>query len=363
MINSIFRLLLKKYRELIYPLFGRRKNGIMNDIIKCQINGFIDSAHFDDVVHPSIRECKILNEKYSWWMVYTPYYGADSTLENPILAYAIDETKENWYVYKKIVEKPSKGYNSDPALFCESDTCTVFWREYETERTTSDNVSKAIYAKQYRRDGEVINVTFPVMKEIEVWEDRLVSPAFIKHNGRYYAYAMHLRFKNNFFQFKNRYLHNIVSKILTFTSLLYLYDQQKSYGISIWKTETLEKPFKYIKTRKIKNKCRLYTPWHLDVFEYNENLYAVIQTNQSNADIVLAVSHNFEDWEMFSQPLLTSHDLLKAQKIGLYKPTAFVDNKGLFNLYVSLQDVSDRSSNRLYKLVMPFEEVLANLNK
>lgn len=102
MINSIFRLLLKKYRELIYPLFGRRKNGIMNDIIKCQINGFIDSAHFDDVVHPSIRECKILNEKYSWWMVYTPYYGADSTLENPILAYAIDETKENWYVYKKL---------------------------------------------------------------------------------------------------------------------------------------------------------------------------------------------------------------------------------------------------------------------
>lgn len=40
------------------------------------------------------------------------------------------------------------------------------------------------------------------MKEIEVWEDRLVSPAFIKHNGRYYAYAMHLRFKNNFFSLR-----------------------------------------------------------------------------------------------------------------------------------------------------------------
>ena len=72
MINSIFRLLLKKYRELIYPLFGRRKNGIMNDIIKCQINGFIDSAHFDDFVHLFIRECKILNENTlgGWFILH-----------------------------------------------------------------------------------------------------------------------------------------------------------------------------------------------------------------------------------------------------------------------------------------------------
>lgn len=357
---SVARILLGKYRELIYFLRNKEKHGIMSGLHKCSISCCEDIPHYQDVVHPSVRKGGANACNNPWWMVYTPYYKANDHFENPILSYAEDSELIKWKVLCRVVEQPRKGYNSDPALFFDGDTCMIYWREVKTERTDSDSCVTAVYAKSY--DKAMKDIEFPMLKETKEFEDRLVSPAFIRHDGVYYAYAMHLKFKNEKFILKNHFLNGLVSKMLLLSSLLYLYNQQKSIGISVWKTDSLYKSFRYVKTGLIKNKNPLYIPWHLDVFEYENKLYAVIQTNQCNADIVLAVSDDFENFEIYPHPLLTSYDLNIIGKTGLYKPTAFVE-EGIFNLYVSLQDTNDRDSNSLYKLEMPFIELLKLASK
>ena len=81
----------------------------------------------------------------------------------------------------------------------------------------------------------------------------------------------------------------------------------------------LNDSFEYLKTTKIKNCNYLYRPWHLDIFEYKEKLFAIIQTSQCNADICLAVSEDNENFTMYSKPLITN---VSVNKVGIYKPTA-----------------------------------------
>lgn len=205
-----------------------KKHGIFLNFTKCQIKCEDDISHFDDIVHPSIKEATIDSEKGCWWMVYTPYYNANPALENPILCYALDKEREIWKVYNKVVPQPLIGYNSDPALFFDANICTVLWREYETERTHKDLCSKAVYAKQYFPNGISQEIAFPLLIEVDKWEDRLVSPAFINYKDIYYGYAMHLRFRNERFIFNNKLLNSISSKMLSLFALLYIYNQQKA---------------------------------------------------------------------------------------------------------------------------------------
>jgi len=102
----------------------------------------------------------------------------------------------------------------------------------------------------------------------------------------------------------------------------------------------------------------LYRLWHFDFFEYDNKLYALIQTNQCNADICLAVSEDYENFRMDSKPLITNKSI---GKVGIYKPTGLVYN-GIFNLYYTAQDIDMREKNNLFCTTIPMEELLKKMD-
>ena len=77
----------------------------------------------------------------------------------------------------------------------------------------------------------------------------------------------------------------IVNIFIKAFDVLGIWSQQKSYGIAIWRSNSLFEQFTYERTVLFLNKNRLYRPWHLDLFDYNDKRYAIVQTNQCNADV------------------------------------------------------------------------------
>lgn len=92
------------------------------------------------------------------------------------------------------------------------------------------------------------------------------------------------------------------------------------------------------------NKNRLYRPWHLDLFDYNDKRYAVVQTNQCNADICLVESMDGINFNFLDAPLMTNRT---CEKVGIYKPTGGIVNN-IFYLYYTAQESSNRDLNKLY---------------
>ncbi|MUP39637.1 hypothetical protein GNY23_17625 [Labilibaculum sp. 44] len=326
----------------------------------CDISKFEYEINHGDIVHPCVRHSEKAFKGYHWWLIYTPYYGADATMENPVLCYGISDNQEaplKWKVYSQIVGKPSIGYNSDPTMFFNERGLNIFWRENETPRTQKDNVYRGTYACVIS-ENDRYNMDQAILCEDSQFSDREVSPTIIKKDESYIAYAMHLRFKKSDLHSSNRYVEKLVRLFFSIVALLEIYNEQKSYGIAIWKSDSLDRPFSYFKTTKIKNCNKLYRPWHLDIFEHDNKRYAVIQTTQCNADICLAVSEDDENFTMYSKPLITNASI---GKVGIYKPTAFV-HKDVFYLYYTAQDLNNRSLNEMYLTSLPMAELQFKLS-
>ena len=96
----------------------------------------------------------------------------------------------------------------------------------------------------------------------------------------------------------------------------------------------------------------------MDLFDWEGKRYAIIQTNQSNADLCLAVSEDMEHFTMFKKPLITNATI---DKLGIYKPCAAVTPDGKFYLYYTAQDKDNRALNKLYMTSMQFDELLSKL--
>lgn len=359
-VSHIIRFLLSIYRNCIQLLFKKNSKSVMPIGSLCNISKFEYDINHGDIVHPCVRYSESGFKGHNWWLIYTPYYGADATMENPILCYGISENDNaplEWQVYSQIIGKPSCGYNSDPTMFFDDNGLNVFWRENETLRTKADNLFRATYGCIIS-ENKRYDIENPILCESELFVDREVSPTIIKKNGSYFTYAMHLRFKKPNLHCSNVYIEKIVRLFLSVLAILEIYNEQKSYGIAFWKSDSLDSSFAYVGTSKIKNCNKLYRPWHLDIFEYDNKQYAVIQTTQCNADICLAVSDDDNNFTMFSRPLITNKSI---NKLGIYKPTALVHND-MFYLYYTAQDKDNRSLNKLYCTSRPINEILINLS-
>ena len=108
---AFLRSLLNSYRKVQYATFGRPVLGELCPGVPCRIEPFKAEINHGDVVHPCVRYISDGYEGHCWWMVYTPYYGADASMENPILCYA--ESNEpvppvEWKVYGEVKGKPEK---------------------------------------------------------------------------------------------------------------------------------------------------------------------------------------------------------------------------------------------------------------
>ena len=360
---SIPRKLINIYRCFQYAVCGRVHFGLMNTGELVHIGRYKYEVNHGDVVHPCVRYISDGFEGHYWWMVYTPYYGADSSMENPILCYS-EETNPNtppkkWRVYGLVNEKPVEGYNSDPTLLFKDGQLYVFWRENYEHSQKPHKYIRATYVVK------VNNGLFErIGKEILYTEDKEIDaetcPTFLcNEDGSLTAYAMHLRFHSERISKMRPWMKLIVNKITGLSDLLGFYSQQKHYGIAIWRQRgELSEPFVHVKTTRIANCNKLYRPWHMDLFDHQGKRYAIIQTNQMNADICLAVSEDMENFSMYKTPLITNATI---GKLGIYKPCAGVTPDGMFYLYYTAQDKDNRALNKLYLTTILFEELLAKL--
>jgi hypothetical protein len=316
--------------------------------------------YHNDIVHPCVRYTEKPFRGFNWWMVFTPYYKADSSIENPILCHGISENSEPplvWEFEVLLAETPLTGYNSDPTMFFNEEKLYVYWRENDTPKTRRDGIYRGIYGV-ILDDKNSVYINEPVLSEWKKQVDREVSPTFLSLNKEWFCYAPHIRFKIEKLIFTNKRVNKIIEKILLILSLLELFSVQKSYGLAIWKRSD-SNVFEYKKTVKFQNCNKLYRPWHCDFFEYENRLYMLLQTNQSNADICLGVSEDFENFTLYTKPLLTSKSI---SKVGIYKPTGSVYNGRLY-LYYTAQDINQRENNRLYYTSLNFKELIQELEE
>lgn len=344
---SLARTFLGVYRKLQNKVFGRSEYGIMSPGVLCAHTPFEEVINHGDVVHPCVRYIPEGYLGHKWWMVYTPYYASNDKTENPILCYGENETDEpptHWIVKYQVQGQPLKGYNSDPTLIYDNGKLYVMWRENLTERCDKSGFVRATFGAVVE-DVSIGKVFGPLVGTKDFEEDAEVSPTFIKTStGNYRCYAMHLRFHSPFISSLNGMPKRIVTTIADVLDLLGIWSQQKGYGMAQWSCDKIDGRYRLERTVKFTNCNRLYRPWHMDLFEYNDKLYAIVQSNQCNADICLAESIDGIHFRMFTKPLMTNKTCGKA---GIYKPTGDVINNQFF-LYYTAQNPSDRKLNLMY---------------
>lgn len=350
---NISRKLLSAYRKLQYRLCGRSEYGVMEAGTLCTHTPYEEEINHGDVVHPCVRYIPEGYLGHKWWMVYTPYYASNDKSENPILCYGANESSEpptHWIVAYQVQGQPAKGYNSDPTLFYDEGKLYVMWRENLTGRCEKAGFARATFGAEVQSDG-IGEVFGPLVGTKELKEDTEVSPTFIKTStGKYRCYAMHLRFFSPFIQKQHPIIRKLLSNAAVILDLLGIWSQQKGFGYAIWESDDIKQPFDYLQTARFENCNRLYRPWHMDLFKYKENLYAIVQSNQCNADICLAKCTDGIHFYLYPNPLMTN---FSCEKIGIYKPTAG-EVEGTFFLYYTAQDLGNRSLNKMYLTATKF---------
>lgn len=356
---SLARRFLGLFREIQYRLYRRNFVGVMSPGEMCSVEDRTLALTHGDVVHPCVRYIENGFEGHKWWMVYTPYYKADSSLENPILCYADNDDRPplEWKFYCLINEKPQDGYNSDPTLLYRNGALYVFWRENYV--SGDREYPRATYGAKVLKNG-IEKIGTPLLLTRDPEEDPETCPCFMSsNNGKVIAYGMHLRFHSQRIKRIRPPFRNWLSKLFLISDLLGFYSPQKHFGLAIWQQndENWLKPYNHIKTIRFKKCNALYRPWHMDFFDWEGKRYAIVQTNQCNADIALAVSDDCENFTFYKKPLITNATI---GKVGIYKPCALVVN-GEFSLYYTAQDDNDRNLNKLYCTSINFNSLLERL--
>jgi hypothetical protein len=368
MTEKILMKIMGKYRRFLYFLHGRPCKGILPAGKPCNVEDPIKDLTHGDVVHPCVRYIEEGFEGHRWWMVYTPFYAGDDAIENPVLCYADNDGSEaptEWTFYCTIKGAPQTGYNSDPVLLFKDGRLYVFWREVQTPATQSYGCCSATFGC-YVQNKSVTYLPLPLLKNSYPepnTTDNEISPFIMEADGHFVAYAMHISITPPFiFKLPSRigsfiYRHHV----FPVTDGLGLYDDTKSFGIAIWKGTSLDTPFQYQKTVRIKGTSRLHQPWHLDMFKGKvngkERLFAVIQSSMRYADIYLAWSDDGEHFTFYRNPLVSAPSI---GRNGIYKSTALIVD-GKLHLYYTARDHQDYLLNRLFVTSFDWEELTALL--
>lgn len=347
----LFRFI-EKYRRLLFAFHGYTSESVLPSGTSCHVEDPTMEITHGDVVHPCVRYIETGFEGHKWWMVYTPYYAENDKLENPRLCYAdakVGDVPSEWRFYCTIVNTPHTGYNSDPTLLYNNGLLYVFWRENNTPKAENYGYTRLVVGCVVKNRTISFLSNYQLM-EASLFFDKTVCPTFIKRNGGYRAYAIHVRWDPIFVY---RLPSSLASKLYKYKIILLIdalgfCDKNKSYGVSIWDSDSLNETFDYIKTIQFEKSSRLYQPWHMDIFDSiidNRNdLYAVVQSRQRHARICLAKSNDGETFRFYKRPLLTSKT---TKMIGLYKSTALQVGEKLYLFYTVL-DNNDGSLHKLF---------------
>ena len=162
-----FTIFTEKYRRIIYLLHGLPSTGIMSSGIPCRVEDPTIENTRGDVVHPCVRYIEECFEGHHWWLVFTPLYAGDDSLENPRLYYGDarnGQAPTEWNYYCTIKDCPEYGYNSDPTMLYKDGKLYIFWRECETPVTKELGCSHATMGC-FVKNKIVTYLTIPLMTE------------------------------------------------------------------------------------------------------------------------------------------------------------------------------------------------------
>lgn len=363
--NNTLEHLITSYRNFLFILHRRPLKAILPIGNPCYAEDpTIDVTH-GDILHPCIRFIPEGFEGHQWWMVYTPYYGKTDSMENPRLCYADvkdGDIPTSWNFYCVIKDRPQKGYNSDPTLIFHSNKLYVFWRENETDHAKDFGYSRATFGC-YVQQKEVIYLEDPTLMEKTTQTDHEICPIFIENDGKPKGFAIHYRSNPKWiYLFPQKLMWYLYKyRLVEYSYLMLGSSRRKTFGVALWEGESIEKPFKYIKTIPFKGVSRLYRPWHMDLFkatneEGETSMFAVVQTDEKFADICLAQLRG-DHFQFYSKPLVTNKS---TDMIGIYKPSAVILND-TFYLYYTARNDKDPSLNRMFVTSMNWEKLLDKL--
>jgi hypothetical protein len=299
-----------------------------------------DKYH-NDCLHPCIRHIPEGFCGYNWWMVQSPYYKRDSSLENPILYFSKDvDIPVNWEPVALVRDTPQMGFNSDPALFYEKGKLWIFWREVGTPQCEQLGVKKATVGC-FTKNGKKFSSIKVYLTDNCADEDKEQCPILIKRGSCYLFYAVHYQYQ----------------------------PIRQNKGIAIWEGTSLESPdFVYKATIRIKTtytcdkwkqkwigrklifipKPQKHDIWHFDLFEYQQKLY-MFSVAEWGDNIMLSVAEDYKNFKTLRKPLVNNHyseQFLECRPY-FYKPTAYITNKTLL-LYYTINSNHGPNQNELH---------------
>lgn len=352
-VRSILFAVLKRirsyYRICLYIGFRRKTVGVIKDFKSVNVEAYREEFYKNDVLHPCIRYSNLKVLGYNWWMVYTPYYGGNEKMENPILCYGVSNNSEpplNWNFYKLIRNTPFSGYNSDPNLLLKDDSIVVIWREHNTPRTIADGSNLAVYALKIW-DHKIEERIDPILAQNDNFRsDGTISPTLIEMDGLVKLYCANIKIKRQ----KNDFFKPIVN----FLSLLELYSNYHSLGVLEY--EEVEGRFMQKRELDVVVPSRLLKPWHYDFFMYQNVLYTVVLTNKNNGDLYLGKLDN-NRIVLYPKPLITGFSI---RKKSIYKGSVVLF-KDHFYLYFTAKDMDNNSHNKLFVSSSRFDLLLEEL--
>ena len=112
---------------LLLSLFGfcNAENIVLNSASYLKMPSPYESS--GQYVHPSILKFKEPWHGFLYWMAATPYPGADSSKENPVILTSQDGI--TWEL-KVVVDETGlhEPYNSDPCLVFDGEQLWLYWR-------------------------------------------------------------------------------------------------------------------------------------------------------------------------------------------------------------------------------------------
>lgn len=290
------------------------------------------SVPIQSQTHPSVVYIPDTFMHATIWLATTPYPRGNASYENPCIYYNVNQSLIDFLPIKSnpIHNRPMQGCNSDVDLLYYNHKLYSIIRECYNGK----------YAREIKiqssSDGQQWSNAIHVYSNVDVKGEAVMSPAIINYENQFFIYHLNGNSGND--------------------------PTANCLGIEIMRGTNLDNPdFKFFKSGRFINQDTLQIePWHFDLFIYKRILWSVLcAPDHSHGPTrrmftYLAYSTNFIDFTILKKPLIADH--------ATYRPTAFVDGKGMFYLYFSITDGTIGDGREIGVKMCNFETLLNYLN-
>lgn len=206
--------------------------------------------------HPSVLYFKDKWNGFTYWAALTPYPNIDSQYENVHIFCSMDGI--NWRepagIKNPIEPCPDLGFNSDVNLMVNDNIMYCYWRATEADgraiylRESSDGVSWGEKKLVCKMPYNVVDV---------------ISPSFLKEEGKYYCYAVCGKESNAGSYYNNYSIRRMAS------SDLFTFNPEKDKGFDI--VNVVGRPW-----------GSTQEPWHIEVRKVNDLWMMLVTTTNLN---------------------------------------------------------------------------------